>query len=304
MPSGRARRHTRRMRPKTPDVKATAAPGLGAYLKAAFTWHWNLLALGAGIAFAVLSPNPGAWLPLVAAAELIYLTGLVSNSRFRRSVDAKLVGVSPEWQQREEDPQTLLTRILNELGPGPSKRFRDLRERCLRMRRIARGVAAGTPETPVAGKLRGDGLDQLLWVFLRLLYAQQGLWKFLEQTDRAALEAQLMDLERRRAALGENADERLKRSLADAIATTTLRLENLKTAEANNQFIEVELERIEAKILALSEMAVNHQNPDFITTQVDAVAETMAHAEHAIRDLNQLTGFSTNLPAPPRLLEG
>jgi hypothetical protein len=292
------------MRPKTPDVNVTQAPGLGAYLKAAFTWRWNLLALGAGIAFALLSPNPGALLPLVGAAELIYLTGLVSNGRFRRSVDAKLTGASPEWQQREEDPQTLLTRILNELGPGPSARFRDLRDRCLRMRRIARGVAAGTPETPVAGKLRGDGLDQLLWVFLRLLYAQQGLWKFLEQTDRKALEAQIMDLERRRSALGETGDERLRRSLTDAIATTTLRLDNLKSAEANNQFIEVELERIEAKILALSEMAVNNQNPDFITTQVDSVAETMAHAEHAIRDLNQLTGLSPNLAQPPRLLEG
>jgi len=212
------------------------------------------------------------------------------------------MGRSPEWEEREEDPQTLLTRMLSELGPGPNARFRDLRDRCLRLRRIARGVAAGAPEAPEADQLRGGGLDKLLWVFLRLLYAQQGLWKFLEQTDRGALEAQLKDLEQRRQALGEQADERMKRSLTDSIATTTMRLDNLKSAETNNQFVELELERIEAKILALSEMSVNNQNPDFISTQVDSVADTMTHAELAIRDLNALTGLSGNIEQAPRML--
>lgn len=290
------------MRPQAPPPVAPQAPGLGDYLKAAFTWRWNLLALGAGVAFALLSPVTGAVLPLIAAAELLYLTGLVSAPKFRRAVDARLLGRDPAWDQREEDPQSLLTRILSELGPGPANRFHDLRERCLRLRRIARGVAAGAPEAPEADQLRGGGLDKLLWVFLRLLYAQQGIWKFLEQTDRTALEAQLKALERRRETLGENGDERLKRSLTDAIATTTLRLDNLKAAETNNQFIDLELERIESKILALSEMSVNNQNPDFISTQVDSVAETMTHAELAIRDLNALTGLSSSIEQAPRML--
>lgn len=105
-----------------------------------------------------------------------------------------------------------------------------------------------------------------------------------------------------REGLGADADERIKRSLTDAIATTTMRLDNLKSAETNNQFVELELERIEAKILALSEMSVNNQNPDFISTQVDSVAETMTHAEHAIRDLNALTGLSSNIEQAPRML--
>lgn len=290
------------MRPQPPDPPSPQAPGLGDYLKAAFTWRWNLLGLFAGGAFALLSPVAGAVLPLLAAAELVYLTGLVSAPKFRRAIDAKLMGRSPEWEERAEDPQTLLTRMLSELGPGPNARFRDLRDRCLRLRRIARGVAAGAPEAPEADQLRGGGLDKLLWVFLRLLYAQQGLWKFLEQTDRGALEAQLKDLEQRRQALGEQADERMKRSLTDSIATTTMRLDNLKSAETNNQFVELELERIEAKILALSEMSVNNQNPDFISTQVDSVADTMTHAELAIRDLNALTGLSGNIEQAPRML--
>jgi len=109
-------------------------------------------------------------------------------------------------------------------------------------------------------------------------------------------------LEMRRTALKADADERLMRSLTDSIATTTMRLDNLKSAETNNQFVDLELERIEAKILALSEMSVNNQNPDFISTQVDVVADTMTHAELAIRDLNALTGLSSNIDQAPRML--
>ena len=113
------------MRPQPPAPPSPQAPGLGDYLKAAFTWRWNLLGLFAGGAFALLSPVAGAVLPLLAAAELVYLTGLVSAPKFRRAIDAKLMGRSPEWEEREEDPQTLLTRMLSELGPGPNARFRD-----------------------------------------------------------------------------------------------------------------------------------------------------------------------------------
>ncbi len=291
------------MQMQSPLPLPARAPGLREYVKAAFTWRWNVLALAAGCAFAMLSPWPEAVFPLLVAGELAYVTGLVSMPKFRRSVDARLMGRAPDWEEKVEDPQTLMARIVAELAPGPSARFRDLKDRCLRLRKIARGVAAGVPEAPEADQLRGSGLDKLLWVFLRLLYAQQGLWRFLEHTDRTALEAQLKGLEKRREALGEGADERLIRSLTDSIATTTMRLDNLKSAESNNQFVDLELERIESKILALSEMSVNNQNPDFISTQVDDVASSMAHTELAIRDLNAITGLSSEMSAPPRMLE-
>jgi hypothetical protein len=272
------------------------------YLREAFRWRWNLLALGAGTAFALLSPNPGAWMPLVVAAEFAYLAGLVSIPKFRSYVDRKMIGVDPAWTEKAEDSQSLLARILAELAPGPRERFMKLRQRCVSLRRIARGAAAGQAEAPEADDLRGGGLDKLLWVFLRLLYAQQNLWKFLEHTDRGALEKQLADLEARRSSMGETADERLRRSLTDAIATTTMRLDNLKAAESNSEFVGLELERIEAKILALSEMSVNNQNPDFISTQVDSVAESMTHAELAIRDLNAITGLASPDVAAPKML--
>jgi len=60
------------------------------YLKEAFLFRWNLLLFGGGVAAAALTPVAAVLLPLVAAAELTYLAGLVSIPRFRAAIDAKV----------------------------------------------------------------------------------------------------------------------------------------------------------------------------------------------------------------------
>ena len=64
--------------------------GIGAYLKEAFLFRWNLLFFLGGTAAAALMPMTGVLLPLVAAGELTYLAGLLSVPRFRAAIDAKV----------------------------------------------------------------------------------------------------------------------------------------------------------------------------------------------------------------------
>src|SRR5438128_8589936 len=64
--------------------------GMGAYLKEAFLFRWNLLFFLGGTAAAALMPMTAVLLPLVAAGELTYLAGLVSVPRFRAAIDAKV----------------------------------------------------------------------------------------------------------------------------------------------------------------------------------------------------------------------
>lgn len=274
--------------------------GLMRYLKAAFSWRWNLLALGSAIGLGVLSPAPEVVLPIVAAAELAYLTGLISIPKFRQAIDMREAAAGRTKTPQKPRGRDSVEALLRELAPGLRKRFLELRERCLTMRRIARGLSGA--ESSGAEDLRTPGLDKLLWVFLRLLYSHQGLTRFLDETDGGALERQMGKLEDRRAKLGEG-DERLRKSLTDAIATTSMRLENLRNAERNAEFVALELDRIQAKILALSEMAVNNQSPDFITSQVDAVAAGMAETESAIKELNYITGLGETLEEAPSILE-
>lgn len=278
---------------------AKGSGGLMGYLKAAFTWRWNLLALTGAIALGALSPAPEIMLPVIAAAELAYLTGLISIPKFRQSVDMRAARKARSSAPAKRSKSDSVDGLLRELAPGLRKRFLELRQRCLTMRRIARGLS-GSKST--ADELRTPGLDKLLWVFLRLLYSHQGLTRFLDETDGGSLERQMDKLETRRTELGDG-DERLHRSLTDAIATASMRLENLHNAERNAEFVALELDRIQAKILALSEMAVNNQSPDFITSQVDAVAAGMAETESAIKELNYITGLGETLEEAPSILE-
>ena len=279
------------------------ADSLASYIKSAFTWRWNLLGLAGGAAFAVLSPIPAAVLAILGAAELVYLTTLISFPKFRSAIDAQ--GGSSSAFGPEPDAQISLTEVLNQLAPGPRKRFLELRQRCLTLQGIASKIGGNAAGQALGrgDELRGNGLDKLLWVHLRLLLAQQGLWRFLEETNLAQLDKQLVELKKRQDSA--QADERMLKSLIDAMATLTMRIDNYRAAERNSEFVGLELDRIENKILALSEMSVNNQSPDFLTAQVDAVADSMTQTESAMRELDALTGLGRELTRePPKILAG
>lgn len=288
--------------PFADEKRGPRAATLMEYLGAAFGWRWNLLALGGAMTFALLSPVAGAAVPLIAAAELLYLTGLMSSSRFRKAIDVRVSGYSSDADvamptRVGSTPEVLMAGILRELGPGPRNRFLGLKERCESMLKIARGLGRDG-----AADSRNEGLDKLLWVFLRMLAAQQGLWKFLDEADERSLEQQIESLSKRRDAATE--DERMARALTDALATATLRIDNIRNAKRNSEFIALELDRIENKILAISEMAVNNQQPDFISSQVDAVASSIVETENAMKELDYLAGMTRDsASAPPRIMQ-
>src|ERR671931_1144955 len=73
---------------------APKTAGMADYLKEAFLFRWNLLFFLGGTAAAAMTPLAPVLLPLVAAGELTYLTGLVSIPRFRAAIDAKVYAAS------------------------------------------------------------------------------------------------------------------------------------------------------------------------------------------------------------------
>ena len=105
------------------------------------------------------------------------------------------------------------------------------------------------------------------------------------------------------AAAQSGRDERIVRSLQDSIASGELRLDNFGRAKKNAQFVSVELDRIEGKIQALAEMAVNRQDPDFLSSQVDSAADSMRQTEKAVTELQHLTGLADQLDEPPAILQ-
>ena len=278
---------------------ANLSAGLGAYLQRAFLYRWNLLVFLGATAAAAMSPIPDVLLPLIAAGELTYLTALISNAKFRQAIDAEHHQAATE--QSAATAQRSLQQIVATFPFASRQRFEQLRNRCLEMRDIAHGVR-GRQQAPVGEDSNTQALDRMLWVFLRLQTTQLYLQRFLEKASEVEIRNRIREAEDRLAALN-SPDERIKRSLEDSLLVQRQRLENHEKARQNLDYVRVELDRIEAKIQAITEAAVNRQDPDFLTSQIDSVSQSMESTEKAIDELQQLTGIVEEMHTPPLILE-
>ena len=229
------------------------AAGVPDYLREAFLFRWNLLFFLGGAAAAALTPVAGVLLPLVAAGELTYLTGLISIPRFRAAIDAKVhaEGKSGGPATPQAPPPSLL-QMLAGLPPPARKRFEALHARCVEMRGIAAGVRGATGAPGAAEEIRTPGLDRLLWLFLRLLLSKTALDRFLQTMNDQEITARVTELRKNLASAQAAGDDRVVRSLQDSVAMGELRLENYNRAKKNGDFVSVELDRIEGKIQALT----------------------------------------------------
>ena len=289
-----------------PNESASGA-GMKEYVKHAFLFPWNLLAFIGGAALAAMSPHPDAFIPIVGALEIAYLTGLTAIPRFRTAIDAKIAA------RRRGDTDTAratgateqsLEKILESLPAPALRRFLLLRQRCFEMRSITSGIR-GQADTASdsAESIRTPALDRLLYLFLRLLESQNGLDRFLRSTSEKDLDAKLSDVRARLEAAKTANDERVTRSLQDSLADAELRLDNYRKAMKDAEFVAIELDRIETKIQALIEMGVSRQDPDYLSHQVTAAAESMQHTEAAVNQLQHLTGLADQIEEPPPILE-
>jgi hypothetical protein len=281
----------------------TKTAGLGRYLAEAFLFRWNLLLFLGGSAAAMLTPYPDVMLPLLGAGELTYLVGLTSIPRFRAAIDAKVYGEARGPLKPEVVPTQTLGSLLAGLTPDARTRFQALHSRCREMRGIAAGVRGATGDQAAGDSMSTPGLDRLLWLFLRLLVSKTALDRFLKTMNEAEMTAKSADLKKSLEAAQKGTDDRVTKSLQDSLAMAELRLDNFNRAKKNAEFVSIELDRIEGKIQALAEMAVNRQDPDFLSGQADAAAESMRQTEKAVSELQHLTGLGEQLDEPPPILE-
>jgi hypothetical protein len=287
-----------------PAPAAAQGPQWWHYVQKAFTWRWNLLVFGGGVVAALLSGAPDVALPLLAAAELVYLGGLTVAPKFRAAVEAEIHAKNAPAEQADK-AQKSLGQLLAGLAPARRERFQRLLTRCLDMKRIAAGVRGHSGEAGGRGSVPTPALDRMLWAFVRLLWSQQALARFLESTDHEAMKARITELEQKVAEAKAREDEKMMHALVDSLATAQLRSDNFEKAARNAELVDIELDRIEGKIQALVEMTVGHEDPDMISTQVDSVAESISHTEEAIREMTSLTGLQGEADeAVPSILGG
>jgi hypothetical protein len=276
------------------------------YIKAAFWNRWNILALLAGAGVGLISGRPDILLPLVMAGEVVYLGMLGTHPKFQKYVEAQADKANQE--RTGESQRKQLRRLTNSLPRGPRDRYDQLHQRCLDLHEIATNLRS-TSDDRYSGSLDSmqlEGLDRLLWIFLRLLYTQHSLSQFLDKTSDVAIRSEMERIENRLSRLDDadnsNHTMKLKHTLNDNLETCRQRLENYKKARANHEFVELEIDRLENKIKSLAELAVNRREHDFISTQVDEVADSMIETEKTITELDFATGFEDADGQVPELL--
>ena len=270
------------------------AESFGTKLKRAFKWHWNLLALGTGVAVGLLSDSPDMILPAVVAGELAYLGFLGLNQRFQNVLRGKQA-------IRKKTDRMALHRLLNFLSTSDRRRFETLQQRCkdltqLQQRMDSQRQGAGRSQ------FRTESLDKLLWLFLKLLHHKSGLELFLSQTDRRELGDQLAEAKHQLSeAKDRQRSDRLVQSLSEKHETLEQRLTNYDQAQENHEIVCAELDKTEQKIVHLCEVGMINRDPSNLSHQIDGIAESVSMSERALGSLD-LGHFMPDDTAPPPLV--
>lgn len=283
-----------------------APTGFAKYVQRAFLVPWNLLGVGTGVAAGIVAGFPGVVVPLVLAAEVLYLSLLAANRRFQGAVDAEEHAAAKQGSAAALGVK--LDEMLAALGAEDRSRFDRLRGQCAELREIAGKVKADAGAD--AGEVdawHSSGVNRLLWIYLKLLYSKNAIERFFAAIDRKEIEDGLVRVGERIAGLPavetENENDRRRRaSLEDQRRTLELRLRNYDKARENHAFIEDELDRLSTKIASLAELTINREDPNFITSEVDSVSASVENSEKAMGELSFLTGLTAHDDAPPELI--
>ena len=276
------------------------------YIKKAFLNQWNLLIFAGGMGFAALSGRPDIAIPLVMAGEAAYLGLLGTHPKFQDYVKAQEAKIGRQVSSQQN--QQVLEKIKSSLPKKQYDRYSSLRQRCLHLGQISDDLKTPTDNNPNERleSLQTKGLDRLLWVYLRLLFSQHSLDRFFDTVSEKRIKNDLERIVFQIEGLGPDDNSahqaKIRRTLMDNKATLQERMDNYTQAQGNYQFVSLELERVENKIKSLAEISVNRQDPEYISGQIDAVANSMKETERTMNDLQFVTGLGDLDEEAPELM--
>ena len=166
------------------------------------------------------------------------------------------------------------------------------------------GLGGGSSEGGL-GDFRAGNLNQMLWLFLRLLASREAITDTLARIDRRQLEAGLESLKSRVAGAADP-EGALARSLRATLEIQEKRLANLDTATNSLAVLDAELERIEQQVRLVREESAVSRSPEALSARLDAVSSTLSETsrwmdQHAdlMTDLTS-ADLDDALPSVPR----
>jgi hypothetical protein len=254
---------------------------------------WNKVAL---LAVAILGfGNPGFWL-LGVAGELAYLYLTATNERFRNVIRGRRLLAERESAVEQIDQWTA------RLSKAGLERWEALRDNCREVQRIYETLRpAGLS---VLDETRWNGLDQLLWLFLRLQLSLDLLDRQMGSTDARPLEREIAAIRAELASLPEGS-EALRKSKQSLLELKEKRVENLGRAGEARQVLASELQRIEQQVELLREEAAISRNAEVLSSKIDSIAGTLSESDAWMRQHDDILSDLgvEDVGSTPRILE-
>lgn len=240
------------------------------YVKAAFHLKIKIPLLGHMpvnklilIGFAILGiGHPGFWF-LGLAYEAFYLLSLSGNERFQKYIQATtLEKISSVYSSNKQ-------RLYDQLDKESKARYDRLFRLCIDVLQIAEHIpgALGKKE------LESQGLNQLQWIFLKLLNSRLVILKILSEINETDLLKEIQKLQKSIDESPENSS--IRRSLEGMIEIQQRRLENIEKAKSNLKITETELDRIENQIKLLKEELAVSNDADLLGMRLDGVMDSI-----------------------------
>lgn len=268
------------------------------YIKAAFSWRYPVPGLGhlplnilALVGFGILGlGHPAFWL-LGLAYEAGYLTFMAGSQRFQKIVQGRrLLEERSRWQARQ-------TNLYDNLDRPSQERYNNFLNICRQIIKTTQGVSPGQ----TLDDLRNEGLSQLAWMFLKLLFTRIRTKAIIENVKSSELEEEIRRIEEQ---LKQEAPETaMHRSLQGTLEIQKRRLENLNRAGESLKFLEAELNRMEKQARLLSEEASISTDPEALTVRLDSVVQSLTGTNKWMAEHGELFGSLEEISMPQNILE-
>ena len=207
--------------------------------------------------------NPGFWL-LGLAGIVAFVGGRSASERFQKLVEGERL------LARSGNAEDRMKAAYDRLQPASQARYRALVVVC----REVLGLGAAPGEGGLTD-FRAGNLNQMLWLFLRLLASRESITDTIARVDRRQLESGFEGLKARLASAGDP-EGALARSLRATLEILEKRLANLDGATNSLAVIDAELERIEQQVRLVREESAVSRSPEALSARLDAVSSTLS----------------------------
>ena len=257
------------------------------YLKAAFLVGVQVPGLGrlpvnalAAAGFLILGfGHPGFWF-LGLAAEAAVVPALAFNKRFQNVVDAD------EQQLASGESENKRASLVQQLPTDYRRRLAELERKCARVIEVYQNAQA---EEFVVDTNR-DALENLKWIYLKLLIARYHLLTAGTDDTPAALNKKIESLQ---ADLQNSRDTAaLRQSKAATLDILKRRLANIERREQSLEEVESDLTRVESQVDLILDNAAMQGKPQTISTDIELASDLVSggmfgDAELAVADLDR-----------------